>query len=87
VRRHVSNCFGAVEVETGIVAGYYTVIRWQPILRAVAAATGSEKKNTAAGSPSASGFGGGNLVTVLHPRSSSCRHALAAGAKLEDCDP
>jgi len=25
VRRHVTNCFVAVEVETGIIAGYYTV--------------------------------------------------------------
>jgi GNAT superfamily N-acetyltransferase len=25
VRRHVTNCFVAVEVETGIIAGYYTI--------------------------------------------------------------
>jgi len=25
VRRHISNCFVAVEVETGVIAGYYTI--------------------------------------------------------------
>ncbi|HEX3851930.1 MAG TPA: hypothetical protein VHW01_13250, partial [Polyangiaceae bacterium] len=45
------------------------------------------QSDTAAGSVFAGGFGGGDLVTVLHPRSSFCRHGLATGAKLEASDP